>query len=269
MFHGTVAVVTGAGTGIGRAIALRLAHEGVSVALAGRRLQLLEETARMIEERGGRALAVPTDLARQDEIERLVDTTTTALGKIDHLINNAVMNFGGAYHETSLDQIRTMIDVSLTAPLLLTRLCVSQMMTRKSGNIVMIGSTAFVGWPYVVTYSAIKAALDAFAQGLRREVASAGVHVAVVHPAGTDTPSMTPVARREFEALGFRIYSSEVVASATIDAIMKKRARVVVGAWERRHVLKSGVNPRLIDRELGRMALGFQAAMLEHQTPSE
>lgn len=269
MYRETVAIVTGGGTGIGRAIALRLAREGASVALAGRRRQPLEETASVIEERGGRALAIPTDLAKQDDIEQLVDTTMASFGRIDHVINNAVMNYGGQYHEVTVEEIRHMIDVSFTAPLLLTRLTLPQMRERRSGNIVMIGSTAYVGWPYVVTYSAIKAALDGFAQGLRREAAPAGVHVAIVHPAGTDTPSMTPTARREFEALGFKIFPPEVVADATLQAMSKKRVRVVIGGWERRHVLKTRVDPRLVDKKLAKMARGFEAAMHEHQTPSE
>lgn len=268
MFRRTVAVVTGGGTGIGRAISLQLASAGAAVVLAGRRHTPLEETVREIEVGGGRALAIPTDLAKQGDIEDLVETTMRSLGRIDHVINNAVMNYGGAYHEVSIDKIRHMIDVSFTAPLLLSRLALPQMRERRSGNIVMIGSTAYVGWPYVVTYSAIKAALDGFAQGLRREVASAGVHVTVVHPAGTDTPSMTLHARQEFEALGFKIFPPEIVAIATLQAMLKRRPRIVIGGWERRHVLRSRLDPRLVDKKLARMARRFRAAMHEHQTPS-
>ena len=268
MFGGTVAIVTGGGSGIGHAIALRLARLGAAVVVAGRREGPLEDTVAQIEGAGGRALAVPTDLAKIADIEALVAGAEDRFGRVDHVINNAVMNYGGRYDEVTLDQLNHMIDVSFTAPLVLSRLALPGMIARRSGSIVMIGSTAYVGWPYVVTYSSIKAGLDGFCQALRRELAGSGIHVTAVHPGGTDTPSMTPTARREFEALGFVILPPEVVASATVAAIRRRKPRVIIGGWEKRHVALSNLDPRLIDRTLKRMRPGFRAAMNEHQTPS-
>jgi len=267
-FEGTVALVTGGGTGIGRSIALRFAAEGALVVVAGRRPDPLRDTVGTIEAAGGTGLAVPTDLARREDIENLVDAAVRRFGRIDHVINNAVMNYGGAYDKVTTDQILQMIAVSFTAPLLLTRVALPQMRERRSGSIVMIGSTAYVGWPEVVTYSAIKAGLEGFVQGLRREVAPDGVHVTVVHAAGTDTPSMTAQARRAFVRLGFKIYSPDLVADTVIEAIRRRRPRVVIGGWEKRHVRRHTIDPRLVDRQLARMRRGFQQAMLDHQTPS-
>jgi short-subunit dehydrogenase len=266
-FEGTVGIITGGGTGIGRSIALALARLRVAVVVAGRRPEPLAETVRMVEGRDGRGLAVPTDLAESEDIENLVRATVSRFGRIDHVINNAVMNYGGPYDRVPVEEIQHMIAVSFTAPLILSRLALPQMRERRSGSIAMIGSTAYVGWPEVVTYSAIKAGLDSFAQGLRREVTSDGVHVTVVHAAGTDTPSMTPQARRAFVALGFKIYSPGFVAGVVIDAIRRKRPRVVIGSWEKRHVWRSRIDPRLVDRQLAKMRHGFQAAMLDHKTP--
>ncbi len=268
VFSGTVALVTGGGTGIGRSIALRLARKGAHVVVAGRRAGPLGDVVSEIEAVGGRGLAVPTDLAQIGDVKNLANASIEHFGRVDHLVNNAIMNYGGAYDAVTVEQILHMIGVGLTAPLILTRLLLPQMRERRSGNVVMIGSTAFVGWPEVVTYSAIKAGLDGFAQGLRREVVGDGVHVTTVHPAGTDTPSMTSQARREFVALGFKIFSPEFVADAVVDAIARRRPRVIIGSWEKRHVWLSHVDPRLIDRTLARMRPGFQAAMLDHQTPS-
>jgi short-subunit dehydrogenase len=125
-----------------------------------------------------------------------------------------------------------------------------------------------VGWPEVATYSAIKAGLDGFAQALRREVATDGVHVTAIHPAGTDTPSMTDQARAAFESVGFVIYSPTIVADAVVDAIRRKRARVVIGRWEKRHFWRSQIAPVLVDRELARLRHGIEAAMQGHQTPN-
>jgi short-subunit dehydrogenase len=268
-FLGSVALVTGGGSGIGRAIAIRLAAEGAAVVVAGRRPDALAESVELIERLGGTGLSVPTDLNRRADVTNLVSTSMARFGRVDHLVNNAVMNYGGAYDHVSVDQILHMIEVSFTAPLILTRLVLPQMRQRRSGNIVMIGSTAYVGWPEVVTYSSIKAGLDGFVQGLRREVSPDDVHVAAVHPGGTDTPSMTPQARQAFVRLGFKIFAPEVVADAVVEAIVRRRPRVVIGSWEKRHVWRSNVDPRLIDAQLARMRSGFQDAMLDHVTPSE
>lgn len=267
-FRGSVAVITGGGSGIGRAIAIRLAAEGAAVVVAGRRSGPLAESVEMIEQTGGTALAVPTDLNRREQVENLVSTAMDRFGRVNHLVNNAVMNYGGPYDLVSVDQILHMIEVSFTAPLVLARLVLPQMRQRRSGSIVMIGSTAYVGWPEVVTYSSIKAGLDGFVQGLRREVSADNVHVAAVHPAGTDTPSMTAHARRAFVRLGFKIYPPDVVADAVVEAIVRRRPRVVIGAWEKRHVWRHNADPRLIDGQLARMRAGFQEAMLDHITPS-
>jgi short-subunit dehydrogenase len=267
-FRGSVAIITGGGSGIGRATALRLAAEGAAVVVAGRRPELLAESVEMIERTGGTALSVPTDLNRRGEVENLVSKSMDRFGRVDHLVNNAVMNYGGAYDHISVDEILHMIGVSFTAPLILTRLLLPQMRERRSGSIVMIGSTAYVGWPEVVTYSAIKAGLDGFVQGLRREVSPDNVHVAAVHPGGTDTPSMTPQARRAFVRLGFKIFAPEVVADAVVEAIVRRRPRVVIGAWEKRHVWRNNADPRLVDGQLARMRAGFKDAMLDHVTPS-
>ena len=265
---GSVALVTGGGTGIGRAVAIRLAAEGAAVVVTGRREQFLDETVTLIKEAGGRAHAVRADLALAPDLHRLADAAKTAFGPVDHLINNAVMNYGGPFDAVSTEQIRHMLAVSFEAPLLLTRLLLPDMRTRRTGSIVMIGSTALVGWPEVATYSGIKAGLDGFAQALRREVAADGVHVAAVHPAGTDTPSMTEQARTAFEAVGFAIYPPSVVADAVIKAITRRKARVVIGKWEKRHVRRSQISPRLVDRELSRLRSGIRLAMRGHHTPN-
>ena len=265
---GSVTLVTGGGTGIGRAVAIRLAAEGAAVVVTGRREQFLDETVTSIKDAGGRAHAVRADLALAPDLYRLAEEAKTAFGPIDHLINNAVMNYGGPFDTVSVDQIRHMLAVSFEAPLLLTRLFLPDMITRHRGSIVMIGSTALVGWPEVATYSGIKAGLDGFVQALRREVAAEGVHVAAVHPAGTDTPSMTEQARTAFEAVGFAIYPPSTVADAVVEAITQRRARIVIGKWEKRHVRRSQISPRLVDRELTRLRIGIQRAMRGHHTPN-
>jgi short-subunit dehydrogenase len=265
---GSVTLVTGGGTGIGRAVAIRLAAEGAAVIVTGRREQFLDETVASIKNAGGHAHAVRADLALVPDLYRLANEAKTAFGPIDHLINNAVMNYGGPFDTVSVDQIRHMLAVGFEAPLLLTRLFLPDMVTRHRGSIVMIGSTALVGWPEVATYSGIKAGLDGFAQALRREVAADGVHVAAVHPAGTDTPSMTEQARTAFEAAGFAIYQPSSVADAVVEAIIHQRARIVIGKWEKRHVRRSQISPRLVDHELTRLRIGIQRAMRGHHTPN-
>ena len=110
-----VAIVTGAGTGVGRAAALALLAEGWSVALAGRRAEPLEETAKFAGEAGGRALAVPSDVSDPASVAALFAKTVARFGRLDLLFNNAGVNAPGVpLEELSVEQWRAVIDINLT-----------------------------------------------------------------------------------------------------------------------------------------------------------
>ena len=119
---GRVAVVTGAGTGVGRAAALALAHEGFALVLAGRRREPIEAAAAEVEAAGGRALAVPADVTDPDSVRALFARTVEVFGRLDLLFNNAGTGAPAVPLEAlTLEQWRTVVDTNLTGPFLCTQ----------------------------------------------------------------------------------------------------------------------------------------------------
>ena len=176
---------------------------------------------------------MPADAGRFADLRRVAERARD-LGPVAYLVNNAVSSETGPFAEVDPEQLWYGMDVSLTGPLVLTRLLMPDLVDQQ-GAVVMVGSTAFVGWPWVAAYSAAKAGMDAFAYALRRELGPNGVHVAAVHPRGTLTPSVTLDSRAAFESAGLVYKSADDVAAVILDAIRRGRTRVVIGRWEKLH----------------------------------
>jgi NAD(P)-dependent dehydrogenase (short-subunit alcohol dehydrogenase family) len=158
-----VAVVTGAGRGIGRAVALALAAEGYTVVLAGRRLDALEEAAREADPRGGRTLPVQTDVTDPASIAALFDTVRDRFGRLDLLFNNAGISAPAVpIEDLTLEAWRAVVDTNLTAVFLCTQHAVRMMkaQTPRGGRIINNGSiAAYVPRPNSAPYTATKHAV--------------------------------------------------------------------------------------------------------------
>ena len=184
-----VAIVTGAGRGIGRAVALELARAGYSLCLAARTRDELEETRSQSGLPHERALIVLVDLATEDAPDLLISAALDCFGRIDVLVNNA----GWAPPRTPLLKMRPvdidrMIALNLRAPIALTRLAAAAMTPHGSGTIVNIASSAAVKAPAgEAVYAATKAALIAFTRASFHEMREAGLKLSVVIPGLVDT----------------------------------------------------------------------------------
>lgn len=225
------AVVTGASRGIGPYIARALAREKMNVALVARSPGPLEEVAAELEGLGVRALAVPADLTRREDLEVLVERVTGELGGIDVLVNNAGIEVRGPYHTTTPEEIEQVLQANLTAPMLLTRLVLPGMLERGRGHIVNIASLAGkMGLPYFGVYSASKAGLIGFTRALRAEYRESGIGASAillgyVREAG--------VYQRTVEETGVGVpklmtSSPEAVARAVLRALRRDLPEVVV-----------------------------------------
>ena len=185
---GRVAAVTGATSGIGAATALRLAEAGAAVSLAGRREDRLDEVAKRIEEAGGRALAVPTDIADEAQASAFVQRTHAELGGLDVLVNNAGVMLLGPVAGADTGEWRQMIDVNLLGLLYCTHAALPLMGQAGRGDIVNIASTAgrraSAG---TAVYNLTKFGVVAFTEALRQEALHANVRVSVVEPGFVDT----------------------------------------------------------------------------------
>jgi NAD(P)-dependent dehydrogenase (short-subunit alcohol dehydrogenase family) len=186
---GLTALVTGAGSGIGRATAIALADQGMRVILVGRRESLLHEAEQEISHGNGHAIARSCDLADADSVTRLVQTVMEDLaGRLAILVHSAAMYSIGAVEDTSVGQFDLVFRTNVRAPLQLTQLLLPAI-RRAHGDIVFVNSSAALhSPPNVSLYAASKAALTALADSLRQEVNSAGIRVLSVYPGRVATP---------------------------------------------------------------------------------
>jgi len=177
---GKVAIVTGASRGVGAAAAIALAREGVSVACAARAtdadpLRLpgtIDDTVRQIIDTGGRALAVPTNLAKDEEIERMVSTTVEHFGRLDVLVNNAAVTFPGDL-DVPPKRYDLMMAVNLRAPLLAAHAAVPHMKQRGEGAILNVSSAAALMYiPGLMVYGMSKIALEHLTVSLAEQLAA-------------------------------------------------------------------------------------------------
>jgi len=183
--EGKVAVVTGAGRGIGRAIALELARMGVKVALAARNASELEQTTRAS---GGAASVIPTDMRKKEEVHRLLDQAASTLGPVDILVNAAGIGVFGKVTEFSDADYDVILDTNLRGIFMACRYVLPSMIARGKGDIVNIASIAGkVGSATRAVYCASKFGVVGFTQSLAEEVRQHGIRVSVVCPGSTDT----------------------------------------------------------------------------------
>ena len=186
----TVSIVTGAGSGIGKAIAQRLAKHG-PVVLAGRRPAPLQEVASGLGAEGKDWLVVPTDISKGEERSRLIDETLRVFGRIDVLVNNAAIGTCGDLGTLGEPEIEQLVDINLTAPILLTRLAL-QHLQKTSGCVVSIGSRAAIDpFPGLGTYGCTKAGLEAMARAIRNEYPQ--IRAYTVHPGAVETEMLRSI----------------------------------------------------------------------------
>ncbi len=179
---GRVALVTGASSGIGRAVALGYAAEGAAVALLARRVRLLQDVAREIERGGGRALAVPGDVADEGEVAGAVDAVREAFGRIDILLNNAgVLQRAAPLHRTAVEEWDRVLGVNLRGAFLVLRAVAPHMVRQRYGRIINI-SSYFQHEPQYGAYSVTKAGINSMTRTMAAELKGTGVLVNAIDP---------------------------------------------------------------------------------------
>ncbi|MGY1579545.1 SDR family oxidoreductase [Streptomyces sp. MN13] len=183
LLRGKVVVVSGVGSGLGRTLAVRCAEAGADVVLAARTASYLDEVAKAVADAGGRALAVPTDITDQAAAEALVAATLESFGRVDALINNALVEPPHTeLADTSLDDIRLGMEVDVYAALRLSRLFTPALRDSR-GSIVMVNSSVLRHSKRACgAYKIAKSALLALAQSLATELGPEGIRVNTVAP---------------------------------------------------------------------------------------
>jgi 3-oxoacyl-[acyl-carrier protein] reductase len=184
-----VVLITGGGQGIGREYARQFAAAGAIPVIAEVDEHSGSRVVDEIEQAGGRALAVRTDISNPDDVDTLVNTTIREFGRVDALVNNAAI-FSSLnmqpFDEIPLDEWRRVIDVNITGSFLCTRAVAAQMRTQGWGRVINIGSGAVpLGVPNYLHYVTSKAALVGMTNSLAKELGSSGITVNLVQPGGT------------------------------------------------------------------------------------
>jgi short-subunit dehydrogenase len=224
--EGKTALVTGGGSGIGRATAIALARRGVRLVLFGRTHTKLDETAQLAAAHGVRIEAIAGDVTDEAARHRALDAARSNFGRLDILVNNAGNVRAGRLDKTSVDEIKSMIEVDLLAPILLSRAALPLLRASGQAAIVNVASTsALIGSPFYATYAAAKAGLARFGEAMRRELLDEGVHVMTIYPGATDTPMMA--SNHAGADLGYTRETPELVAEALIDGLVSSQREVI------------------------------------------
>ncbi|WP_312521247.1 SDR family oxidoreductase, partial [Stutzerimonas nitrititolerans] len=188
---GALVVITGASSGIGRAAAHAFARQGARLVLAARDAEALQEAVEECRQRGGEALAVPTDVTLNESMEALASTAAAfGEGRIDVWINNAGVGAVGAFDETPLDAHEQVVQTDLLGYLRGAHVVLPYFKQQNAGvliNTLSVGS--WVPQPYAVAYSAAKFGLRGFSRALRSELGQwPGIHICDVYPSVVDSP---------------------------------------------------------------------------------
>jgi short-subunit dehydrogenase len=242
--RGKTVAITGASSGIGRAVALEMARRGANVVIGARRAVQLEETANACRALGVSALAVATDVTKREDCERLV----AAAGRVDVLVNNA----GFAVFETIAAagpaDVRAMMDTNFFGALHCNQAVLPQMLERGEGTIVTVASIAgIMGYARMGGYCATKFALIGMTEALRDEVLPRGVRVALVCPGTTETDFFAKAERGKMPGASRLILAvrPERVARAVCNAAEDGRYRRILPLFAAIYMRLKELSPRL------------------------
>jgi short-subunit dehydrogenase len=248
---GRVAVITGASSGIGLALAEALARERVAVVLGARRAQRLEAAVGRIRAGGGRAAAMTTDVSIESDVQRLVQHGHAVFGRVDIMVCNAGFGYYGTVEETPADVMQRMMDVNFMGTYYGARAAMPIFRSQGHGHLLMVSSiVGRRGIPLMSGYSATKAAQAGFAESLRSELVATDIHVTVVYPVSTETEYRAAMERdygQSISGLGPR-QPVEHVAASIVQCIKRPRAELYPHRKSRALSVLNVVAPAFTDR---------------------
>ncbi|MCI0334608.1 MAG: SDR family NAD(P)-dependent oxidoreductase [Planctomycetes bacterium] len=249
------ALVTGASSGIGRALAVELARRGVDLVLLARREERLAEVAKQVAAFNRRAIPIVGDVTDADARRRALDAARDELGGLDILVNNAGVAAHGRFAEASPERIRPIMEVNFFAPVELIREAIPLLRAGVQPMVVNIGSILGErGSPHKSEYSASKFALHGFSQAVRPELARLGIDVLVVAAGPTETEHFDVLLEGTAELPWGNPprQPAEAVARTIVRAIERGRRDVVTGWRSRLLLLANRLFPGVVDRVMAR-----------------
>ena len=227
-----VVIITGASSGIGKAIACKFAKEGCRLALAARRINLLEQLKEQLK--GTEILIQQTDVSKEDECKRLIEETVKKFGKIDILVNDAGISMRALFEDLDLSVIHQVMNVNFWGTVNCTKFALPYLLKTKGSVVGVISIAGFIGLPGRTGYSASKFAIRGFLDTLRIENLKNGLHVLVAAPGFTSsnvrkaalTANGTP--QGETPRKENKMMSAETCASHIVKAVKKRKNQIIL-----------------------------------------
>jgi short-subunit dehydrogenase len=244
--EGKCVLITGAGSGIGRALAVEAAKRGMTVALCGRRVEALAGTAALLDPAKAN-LVIPADVTRADDRKAIGARLRESWGKLDVLVNNAGVVAGGALEKEEDAALEQLVATNVTAPIALTRELLPLLVAARPSRVVNIGSMfGDIPFPLFAAYSGTKFALRGFSDALRREFRDRGVGVTYAAPRATKTEAADAL-ETLIAAMQPRLDDPAAVAAQIWAAVAQDAASVYPAGPERIFVVLQRLFPRLVD----------------------
>ncbi len=258
-----VVVITGASAGVGRATVRAFAEQGARIGLVARNRDGLEAARREVEALGGKAIAIPTDVADADQVEAAAQKVEEEFGPIDIWVNDAMTTVFAPFKELTAEEFRRATEVTYFGYVYGTMSALRRMLPRDRGTIVQVGSAlAYRAIPLQAPYCGAKHAIRGFTDSLRTELMHDGsnVHITMVQLPGLNTPQFdhckTKMPNHPMPVPP--IYQPEVAADAIVWAAHHRRREVYVGASSAITIIGNKLAPWLGDRYLARTAYSGQ-----------
>jgi short-subunit dehydrogenase len=254
---GARTILTGASSGIGHALALRLAGQGARLVLASRNQERLGPLAEAIRTKGGSVVVVPTDVADPDQRVRLVEQTVAQLGGLDVLVNNAGVGARGFFADATEERLRRIMEVNFFAATELTRLALPHLRKGRNPMVVNVASVlARRAIPAMSEYCASKFAMAGWSESLRAELVRQAIHVLLVCPGGVETEFEAHMIERgtRWRFRDRRRMSADRCAQLIVAAMRRRKNEVVITASAKLVVWVNSLAPWLLDWLLARYA---------------
>lgn len=247
-------IITGASSGIGKALAEKYSEEKYNVVINGRRLDALQATQIELKKFGNEVLLIQGDVAKEEDCKVLIEETIAKFGRIDILINNAGMSMRAVFNQTDLSVIKQMMDINFWGTVFCTKFALPYLLKTK-GSVVGVSSVAgYKGLPGRTGYSASKFAMQGFLESLRIENIKTGLHVLIACP-GYTASNIRNVAlaadgkpQRETPLDEGKLMSSEEVALAIFNAVESREHRLVLTFQGKLLVFLNKFLPKWVDQ---------------------
>jgi short-subunit dehydrogenase len=254
-----VVVITGASSGIGKALAYEFGSKGAIVVLAARSLDRLEEIVLDLNKIGVQAIAVKTDVTIDKDCRILIDTVIEKFGRIDVMINNAGISMRALFNELQLDVMRRLMDTNYWGTVYCTKFAIPYLLKTSGSLIGVISIGGYIGLPGRTAYVASKFAVRGFLDSIRVENLKTGLHVLVVAPGFTASNIRRAALLSDGSPQGEsprneeRMMSAEKVAAHVYTAVLKRKRKLILTFFQGKLTVLSGkFLPKFVERQIYR-----------------